>query len=96
MALQDFDMLLVSVVPHRAFCKFLRTSHAEMIPYLQMVHLCKIYQDDLDTLEELKQEQQNLSEQVGVNYQSKKLLAEYEKVTQKVIALDNKLQKRIE
>ena len=67
-----------------------------MIPYLQMVHLCKIYQDDLDTLEELKQEQQNLSEQVGVNYQSKKLLAEYEKVTQKVIALDDKLLRRIE
>jgi len=50
-ALQDFEMLLVSVVPHKAFSKFIRTEHSEMIPYLQMVHLCKLYQDDQEMLE---------------------------------------------
>jgi len=42
-ALQDFEMLLVSVVPHKAFSRFLTVEHPEMIPYLQMVHLCKLY-----------------------------------------------------
>lgn len=45
-ALKDFEMLLVSVVPHKAFTRFLTTEHSEMIPYLQMVHLCKLYQDE--------------------------------------------------
>ena len=42
-ALQDFEMLLVSVVPHKAFSRFLSQEHPEMIPYLQMVHLCKLF-----------------------------------------------------
>ena len=33
-ALQDFEMLLVSVVPYKAFSKFLINEHPEMIPYL--------------------------------------------------------------
>ena len=32
--LQDFEMLLVSVVPHKAFSKFIRLEHTAMIPYL--------------------------------------------------------------
>lgn len=42
-ALADFEILLVSVIPHRAFKRFLQEEHPEMIPYLQMVHLCKLY-----------------------------------------------------
>ena len=53
-ALQDFEMLLVSVVLYKAFSKFLHTEHPEMIPYLQMVHLCKLYQDDQEILTELE------------------------------------------
>ena len=33
-ALEDFDMLLVSVVPYKAFSRFLNQQHPEMIPYL--------------------------------------------------------------
>ena len=55
-ALQDFDMLLVSVVPHKAFSRFLTQEHPELVPYLQMVHLCKLFQDDQEILEELKEE----------------------------------------
>lgn len=54
MALQDFDQLLVSVIPHRAFSKFVHEEHQEMVPYLQMVHLCKLYQDDLEVLKEVR------------------------------------------
>ena len=32
--LQDFEMLLVSVVPHKAFSKLIRLEHTAMIPYL--------------------------------------------------------------
>ena len=55
-ALQDFDMLLLSVIPYKAFSKYLHQSHKEMIPYLQMVHLCKLYQDDNEVLQEMKKE----------------------------------------
>ena len=62
MALQDFEMLLVSVVPHKAFSRFLTVEHPELIPYLQMVHLCKLFQDDQETLAELQEEQKNIGE----------------------------------
>ena len=42
-ALQDFEMLLASVVPYKAFSSFLTTEHPEMTPYLQMVHICKLF-----------------------------------------------------
>lgn len=51
-------MLLASVLPYKAFSRFLSTEHPEMIPYLQMVHLCKLYQDDQEILEMLKEDQQ--------------------------------------
>ena len=37
MALEDFETLLTSVVPYKAFSKFLHADHPEMLPYLQMV-----------------------------------------------------------
>ena len=80
-ALDDFDMLLVSVIPHKTFSKFLHQEHQEMIPYLQMVHLCKLYQDDLEVLQELKDEQENCSIDISQDKQSKKLLNEYSKIT---------------
>ena len=33
-ALNDFEMLLMSVVPYKAFSRFLQLEHPEMIPYL--------------------------------------------------------------
>ena len=57
MALADLEMLLVSVIPHKAFSRFLNQDKPSMIPYLQMVHLCKLYQDDQEMLEILKSTQ---------------------------------------
>ena len=70
-------MLLVSVVPYKAFSRFMHEKHPEMIPYLQMVHLCKLYQDDLEVLQEMKQEKTRQSVEIARDHQSKKLLAEY-------------------
>jgi hypothetical protein len=53
-ALLDFDMLLMSVLPHKYFIKFLQEQHSRKMPYLQMIHLCKLYQDDLQNLAQLK------------------------------------------
>ena len=55
LALQDFDMLLLSVLPYKAFSRFLHKQHPEMVPYLQMVHLCKLTQEDQEMLQELKE-----------------------------------------
>ena len=54
-ALQDFDMLLLSVLPYKAFSRFLHQQHPEMVPYLQMIHLCKLYQDDQEMLQEIRE-----------------------------------------
>ena len=77
-------MLLLSVLPYKAFSRFLHKQHPEMVPYLQMVHLCKLTQEDQEMLQELKEIQQEKSEQVGMDYQNKKLLADYQKITQEV------------
>ena len=55
-ALADFEILLISVIPHRAFKRFLAEEHPEMLPYLQMVHLCKLYQDDQESLDQAMQD----------------------------------------
>lgn len=52
-ALADFETLLVSIVPYKSFSRFLHEEHLEMIPYLQMVHLCKLYQDEQEILDAL-------------------------------------------
>ena len=95
-ALQDFEMLLASVVPYKAFSRFLSTEYPEMIPYLQMVHLCKLYQDDLEMLSELEREQQICSEQVGIDYANKKRLSAYQKVSDLVQDMREKLKAREE
>jgi hypothetical protein len=46
-ALFDFDMLLMSVIPHKQFIRFLQEDMSQCLPYLQMIHLCKLYLDDL-------------------------------------------------
>ena len=42
-ALADFEMLLISGLPYKAFSRFLTTERPEMIPYLKMIQLCKFY-----------------------------------------------------
>jgi hypothetical protein len=42
-ALIDFDMLLLSIMPHKYFIKFLQEKMPSHLPYLQMIHICKLY-----------------------------------------------------
>lgn len=46
----DFDLLLMSVIPHKYFHKFLVEEKPETLPYLQIVRLYKLYKNDLDRL----------------------------------------------
>ena len=50
-ALADFEMLLVSVIPYKAFTRFLTSERSELLPYLRMIHLYKLYQDDQEELD---------------------------------------------
>lgn len=95
-ALQDFDMLLASIIPHKYFSRFLREKNPQMIPYLQMVHLCKLYQDDQEIIEEMKKEQQILSEKVGVDVSNQKQLSIYIRYSNEVDSLEENLEKRVE
>ena len=55
-ALADFESMLVSVIPYKAFTRFLGTEKPQMIPYLRIVHIYKLYQDDQEELGQLKQD----------------------------------------
>ena len=68
-------MLLVSVCPHRAFKTFLVEEHPDMLPYLQMIHLCKLYQDDHESLEAATQEHSVL---VSVSIENGRVLSKSE------------------
>lgn len=57
----DFELLLMSVIPHRYFISFLQTDKPNMLPYLQVIHLCKLYQDDLIQYHNLFDEKMNVS-----------------------------------
>lgn len=45
-AFMDFDMMLVSVLPHKYFINFLQEDKMSHLPYLQLIHLYKLYNDD--------------------------------------------------
>lgn len=87
-------MLLESVVPYMYFEKYLDKTKPEMIPYLQMVHLCKIYRVEIEMLQGLLEDQQLCSEEVGLDHSSRKALSQYHKATQQVEALQAKLEAR--
>ena len=93
-ALNDLEMLLESVVPYMYFEKYLDKKKPEMIPYLQMVHLCKMYRVECEMLQGLLEDQQLCSEEVGLDHSSRKALSQYHKATQQVEALQAKLEAR--
>lgn len=39
----DFDLMLVSVLPHKYFIMFLQSEKPTHQPYLQIIHLYKLY-----------------------------------------------------
>ena len=59
-AFADFEMLLVSIAPNRAFKTFLMEEYPDMLPYLQMIRLFKYYQDDDENLKKANQEHSDL------------------------------------
>ena len=52
-ALMDFDMMLISVLPHKYFVTFLQEDQSQLLPYLQIIHIYKLYLNELETLQSL-------------------------------------------
>lgn len=49
-ALNDFDLLLVSVLPHKFFQQYLENEKPEQQPYLSIIRIFKLYQAYQDDL----------------------------------------------
>ena len=45
-SLLDFDMMLVSVLPHKYFVSFLQEEKRSSLPYLQIIHIYKLYENE--------------------------------------------------
>jgi len=45
-SLLDFDMMLVSVLPHKYFISFLQEEKRSSLPYLQIIHIYKLYKNE--------------------------------------------------
>lgn len=52
--MMDFDMMLVSILPHKYFILYLQEEQKDKVPYLNMIHLVKLYSDEGQNIEELK------------------------------------------
>ena len=65
-----------------------------MIPYLQMIHLCKLFQDDQEELEDLKEYQQEVSEKIGLDNSQRKILNEYDMISKQVEEMEDQMAKR--
>jgi hypothetical protein len=48
MHLVDFDMLMMSVIPHEYFKNFLQSEKPDFLSYLQVFHICMLYREDLN------------------------------------------------
>jgi len=51
--LNDFDMLLMSIIPHEYFNNFLQTEKPNFLPYMQEIHIGLLYTEDLNQLRDL-------------------------------------------
>ena len=65
-----------------------------MIPYLQMIHLCKLFQDDQEELDDLKEYQQEVSEKIGLYNSQRKILNEYDMISKQVEEMEDQMAKR--
>jgi hypothetical protein len=52
--LNDFDMLLMSIIPHEYFNNFLQTEKPNFLPYMQEIHIGMLYIEDLKQLTDLE------------------------------------------
>ena len=55
-AFLDFDMMLVSVLPHKFFINFLQEEKKTHLPYLQVIHLWKLYAFEAQELKQIETE----------------------------------------
>lgn len=58
----DFDMMLVSVLPHKYFVNFLQEDQRQHLPYLQIIHIYKLYLNELETLQTIENALNELSD----------------------------------
>ena len=45
-AFMDFDMMLMSVLPHKYFALYLQQEKPGLQPYLQMIHIIRLYSEE--------------------------------------------------
>lgn len=62
-AFMDFEMMLMSVLPHKYFALYLQQEKPQLQPYLQMIHIVRLYSEEGQVLaekeEQLEKEQRN-------------------------------------
>ena len=46
----DFEMMLISFLPHKYFSQFLKQEKPKFQPYMQMIHLVRLYSDENQAL----------------------------------------------
>lgn len=52
----DFEMMLISVLPHKYFALYLQQEKSYLQPYLKMIHIVRLYSDESQTLEHFEAE----------------------------------------
>jgi hypothetical protein len=58
-------MMLVSVLPHKYFISFLQEEKRSFLPYLQIIHIYKLYENEYQTLKELEIELDEIADIKG-------------------------------
>ena len=67
LALQDFDMLIESVLPHKQFTEFLRQEKPDMLPFIVIIRKTKLLREMQDNLEQITYTSSSQSE-IGRHY----------------------------
>jgi hypothetical protein len=93
-AFMDFDMMLVSVLPHKYFISFLQEDKITHLPYLQLIHLYKLYSDEMEQLTEIEMEIARCTNITASSVSSVGLKGG--KIAKKTLKLKEELLKKIE
>ena len=93
----DFDMMLVSILPHKYFILYLQEERKDKVPFLNMIHLVKLYSDEGQKIEELKK-QISLAERRESNSSggSNRVAKDMNQMKRKMNSLIQKMKKREE
>ena len=52
----DFEMMLISVLPHKYFALYLQQEKSYFQPYLKIIHIIRLYSEESQTLQQLQAE----------------------------------------